>query len=76
MSALDRLPLQPEEGGNLRRLTDAVLSFTAFYLRHERVEARPEQIEALNTLTQTIDDLEKLYEPEASPAQLAVGPAE
>ena len=42
----------------LAKLIDSVLSFTAYYLRWERAEARPEQHQLLTELETIIKDIE------------------
>lgn len=63
---LSRLPLEAEEAKHLRRVTDGVLSFTAYYLRNEKVQARPDQLEALRALLKLNDQLEAKYEKHAA----------
>ena len=58
---LNRLPLTPTEAVNLQRLVDAVLSFTAYYLRVEKANCRPSQADALAALIKLNDELEKQY---------------
>lgn len=56
---LEKMP--PDEAKELLRLTDAVLSFTAYFLRRSEPKYRPEQ-EALSTLLQyQCDQLEDRY---------------
>lgn len=58
---LNRLPLTTDETANLQRLVDAVLSFTAYYLRVEKANCRPSQLDALAALINLNDELEKQY---------------
>jgi len=46
----------------LRQLTDAVLSFTSFYLRFAEPECRPEQLEAYERLRSKVNLLEQQLE--------------
>ncbi len=59
---LNRLPLTPTEAANLQQLVDAVLSFTAYYLRVEKANCRPSQLDALAALTHLNNELEKQYD--------------
>ena len=45
----------------LTRLTDAVLSFTSFYLRHAEPACRPEQLSAYLRLKLVVESLENSH---------------
>ena len=51
--------LSTEQKQKLTPLTDAVLSFTGYYLRFANPKCRSEQLDALNKLTTLVTQLEK-----------------
>ena len=59
---LNRLPLTSAEAKSLQQMVDAVLSFTAYYLRVEEANCRPSQLDALAALTHLNNELEKQYD--------------
>ena len=50
--------LPPEVRSKLERLRDVNLSFTAFYLRQDFAECRPDQLDSLQQLTTLNHELE------------------
>lgn len=69
--SLLQLPqLTPEDKNALSPLTDAVLSFTTFYLRFAAPKCRPAQLSALGQLQSLVNQLEKKYGTETSSSPL------
>ena len=58
---LATLPLPAETAKELQARIDAVLSFTAYYLRVEKANCRPSQADALAALINLNDELEKQH---------------
>lgn len=56
------LTMPPELREQLERMRDVVLSFSAFYLRRERAECRPDQILSLQMLTKLNANLEAFHD--------------
>lgn len=65
------MSIPQDERNRLIQLTDAVVSFTGYYLRYANPKCRPEQATALANLTSMTNQMEKLYGTTHPDTQLA-----
>ena len=68
---LETVKLPAKTKHQLQAMTDAVLSFTAYYLRFANPNCRPEQADALNSLIALVAQLEKTHGYSTTDLQLA-----
>lgn len=68
---LETVKLPTKTKHQLQAMTDAVLSFTAYYLRFANPNCRPEQADALNLFIAYVAQLEKTYGTATTRLQMA-----